>query len=248
MLNLIKRRLNENYFLKNGAKSFASYYTKIENSKAYLELCFRTQGIKRAFQNNLTYNQFNFLFQEIDESKSKYILDLGCGNGHLMDHINSKFNTDIIGVDFAYNGDDSRIKPVKYQELNLEENSFDLIYSLDSFYLVKDEKHVLKKLFNSLKNNGKIIFFHTFKEDYTKSSLFKNLTQLTTNVSKNDFTQDDLNLWKTLQSELVNLEEDFFSEQRGDLYRSKLKEVQNNLKLHKNSQLTRLALVATKTR
>jgi len=102
---------------------------------------------------NILNNNFNFL-------------DLGCGNGWVVRKFsNNQLCNLAVGVDGSKNmivkakANDSR---GIYYESNIElwntENQFDIIFSMETFYYLKNIDDVLNKInFNLLKNKGFLI-------------------------------------------------------------------------------------------
>lgn len=97
------------------------------------------------------------------------VLDLGCGNGRLLKVLaESGKKIDYLGIDFAENlisvakaqwpGFDFQVADI--EDVNLESNSFDLIFLVASFHHLNTRKKrivLLKKIYQSLKPGGYLI-------------------------------------------------------------------------------------------
>lgn len=93
------------------------------------------------------------------------ILDFGCGYGHFLQIIDLVFQVDsAVGIDcdyerICYANDKNKLNFVKYlhddglvlSELNLW---FDVVFSQEVLYTIKDLKSHAKTIFNALKNGG----------------------------------------------------------------------------------------------
>ena len=102
---------------------------------------------------NILYNDFNFL-------------DLGCGNGWVV----KKFsNNNLCNLSVGVDGSKNMIVKAKandsrgiYYESNIElwntENQFDIIFSMETFYYLKNVDLILSDIYaNKLNENGFII-------------------------------------------------------------------------------------------
>ncbi len=240
----LKRKFNENHFYKNGPKSFHSYYDKLSQSNAYIKLYRDIYELDIPLQNNLSKKQFKLFLDLINKEKHKTILDLGCGNASLVEHFSK--TKDIKGVDFCHHSSNKNIIQASYQDMILENNSYDFIYCLDSFYLVRKEKEVLNKLVRALNEKGSLLIFKSFQKDLKSSTLYTYLEEQGASLKLYDFSEDDREYWIKLEYILKSLEEDFYNEGSGSLYRAKKSEIDKNLILHQNNQLNRYALLFTK--
>lgn len=96
-------------------------------------------------------------------NKNDNILDIGCGTGELTYKI-SKLVKSITGIDSSSKMLESARK--NYPEINFEvvnalemkfENEFDKVFSNAVFHWIFDQETFLKKIYNSLKINGKLV-------------------------------------------------------------------------------------------
>jgi len=102
------------------------------------------------------------------------VLDIGCGGGLLTNYL-SKFNFNVTGIDNQENAlhiakkyDESG--SVTYQiadahQLPYDNETFDIVCSLDLFEHVDDYTKVIKEGVRVLKKNG-LFFFHTFNRNF----------------------------------------------------------------------------------
>ena len=110
------------------------------------------------------------LIEKISLEETENVLDLGCGDGKVTAEISKLvINGSIIGVDnsagmikLATDRHSTTIYPnLSFQEMdagNLNFNDrFDLIFSNAALHWVKDQKAVIKGMFKSLKQGGRVI-------------------------------------------------------------------------------------------
>ncbi len=102
---------------------------------------------------NLAENYNNYIYKWINVDKYNNVLDFGAGNGEYCNRIDEKR---ICAVEL----DDqlrSNLKCKSYANLDeLQNKSFDLIYSLNVLEHIEDDLSILQKLTNKLQNKGTI--------------------------------------------------------------------------------------------
>ena len=154
-------------------------------------------------KNKLIINQRDFKF-----------LDLGCGNGWVVRKIaKHKLCNLAVGVDGAKNMINNAISYSKneiYINANIENwkypKKFDIIFSMETFYYIKNVSEMLKNIYNNLLNeNGSIIIgIDHYYENKPSLSWDKdydlNLLTLTVNQWKKMFKKN----------QFKNIEIDFF--------------------------------------
>lgn len=127
------------------------------------------------------------LLKFINLNKNDLVLDVGCGNGLLLDYIFNKINF-YYGVDFSKDfievainrKKENKIKNAKFicKDINNFckgfKNKFDKIFALDFVEHIYNEdfKEIFTSLYNSLKINGEL-YVHTPNGDYFLE-IFKN--------------------------------------------------------------------------
>ena len=242
MFSRFLKILKKAQFDKNAAKSFKSYYDKIDKSEAYKRYCKELQGLPCSMQNNLSITQSKNLFKLLNERSDLKILDLGAGSGGLIKSFKDKHS--FTGIDLSIENELLNIKQADYHAFQYIEDHFDLVLSIDSLYLVSDRARLLRKINSTLKPQGEFHIFMTLLENYEKSSLKKELENIFKSVHVIDNSKEDKELWHEAYEYLLNNKSEFSSESDKRIFNTKLKEIEKNTSLaHKTS---RLHIIATK--
>ncbi|MHA1822767.1 MAG: class I SAM-dependent methyltransferase [Promethearchaeota archaeon] len=110
------------------------------------------------------------LFRTIDLSRISNVLEIGCGVGIVSEHLNNKYNMNVVGTDVdpkqikiakTFNKENENLKYIKVDatELPFENDTFDLNLSLWVSHHIGDWHKVLEELKRVLKPKSKIIIF-----------------------------------------------------------------------------------------
>lgn len=137
--------------------------------------------VKKLFWDRIKYS---LLLGNIKDNKK--ILDIGCGAGNLIKEIREKNkNCKLIGIDFNININKLSINGVELKvedvtNLSFKDNSFDIVYALDTLEHIKEIELAIKQIKRVLKPNGKLIIsgptesiFYKFCRFLTKGTLSK---------------------------------------------------------------------------
>lgn len=175
----MKMQKPENY------KEIVSYYKSLESRLTYAIL----GGIKHfgyypSGKNDISLrNAQNRMSDELGKrlnlTKGSLILDAGCGEGSVSLYLAQKYDAKFIGLDILdFNikraqakakklGIESKIsfRVMDYTNLEFKQNTFDRIFTMESFVHVPDYQRTLKNFYRVLKPGGKIVMF-----EYTMAS------------------------------------------------------------------------------
>ncbi len=125
---------------------------------------------------------------DLNEIKDKKICEIGSGSGRIIKRLNSFNPTKIVAVEPSRaievakrNNKDSSIEflNIRGQDLAFKEE-FDYIFSLGVIHHIPEYEVVCKKIYNSLKPNGKfIIWVYGYENNQIYLKIFNNLRRVT---------------------------------------------------------------------
>lgn len=106
------------------------------------------------------------MYRELPKLKGKSVLCIGCGAGEECEHIKSTGAKKVVGIDISKslieiakkNYPKLEFFVMDMEKLNLEDNSFDFVYSSLVMHYIKDWKRVLKEVKRVLKKGGIFLF------------------------------------------------------------------------------------------
>ena len=242
----INKFINNIFFLKNAPKVFERNYLDINSSKSYQSYCKDLHQIDIPCWNTLSLKQRNFLEDQLAKSSPQRVLDIGSGNGVLLQYLAKKYNFSAIGIDFAISPKDTKsVTYLKGQFLEYQfDSKFDVIISIDSFYMINNYKKYFKKLLKLLHEKGRIIIHFTLTvESFEESKIRKALKSLSLKYELVNFTQDDEDFWNNSLELLDQYNESFVDEGYFKLWNIKKMEADKNIQLHNSNNTSRLALI-----
>ena len=228
-------------------ENYNQSHANLENSKAYGRYCERVYG-KNLYQINMTdITELNFLMIHLNMNKDKVCLDLGCGSGMITEYISDVTGATITGIDFAdqaVNRASARTQSKQdrltfladdFENISFPENSFDIIFAIDSLYSTKNIDKIISNSVKFLKLNGQFAIFYgnngkkqvRLKPEETK--LGQSLTKLGFNYEIFDYSNDLIKFWTRSKDVATKLKTEFISENQSDLYESLIRQADLNL-------------------
>ena len=246
MFSILKRFFNQQHFNNKASVAFANYYRFASDSEAMLKYCKRVHGLDLFVQNNLSPKQLGEMESLIN--KSKHFLDLGCGTGDFTKYLEAKFKNKASAIDMALSAKNigNTFKKTNFERSSLGEARFDLVVSFDGFYMLNNIEGTLSKVMNSLKKKGVFALTYTSKEEIKKTKLYKAIEKQNLKLDIADFTQDDKEFNEKAFEALNELEEDFVSEGNFNIFKTKKREIDQNLAAHNEKKMFRYLLKISK--
>jgi ubiquinone/menaquinone biosynthesis C-methylase UbiE len=157
-----------NYYRKSSA-----LYKYIHSHAGAVHLALNYDGI---FNKKGYYAQLNEIFDFINGSQIKNVLELGCGKGFNSIFMAKKMPAiKFSGIDIT----DNHLKIARsksryienlnfsygdFHRLDFEDSSFDLIFELESICHAHDSRQVLSEVYRVLKKGGQFIVYDGFRQ------------------------------------------------------------------------------------
>lgn len=221
---------------------YTSFYSVVEHSRAHHAFCERVFGRDLSQHGFADLEQLNLLLQVTGLSSGQQALDLGCGNGMISEYLSDASLAHITGLDFmpiAINQAVERTKGKRdrldfrvgdINQLELQSQSFDVIFSIDSIYFSRDYTATIRTLKEALKPNGQMGILYSYGrepwaavEEFPKENLPPDRTPLAEALKENhlsfcasDLTPQDYALALRRKEVLLELKPQF--EQEGIMF------------------------------
>ena len=125
-------------------KSLAPHFTK----EKYLQFYTNIDSVSRRRKTDLTENQLRLILKSIDNS-TKYILDVGCGNGYLLQRVKKERpHIQVAGMDIVKKMQDDEIEFYKgnITAMPFSDGQFDTVICTHTIEHILDLKSAIKEL------------------------------------------------------------------------------------------------------
>jgi 2-polyprenyl-3-methyl-5-hydroxy-6-metoxy-1,4-benzoquinol methylase len=208
---------------------YNEYFRRAAESRTHARFCEAVYGRDLCQHGMMDVEEMDFLASLLKSGEN--VLEVGCSNGHITEHLHDKAGCHILGLDYA----DAAIAQAqartrdKAATLNfrcvdliqdeLPGGDYDVILAIDSIYFMGDYGKTLAKLNARLKPGGRMIVaaFQAREEDDPDTILLPGYTRmdealqsLSFRYVQHDFTANIRNHWlknyefsRTLQSEFA---------------------------------------------
>ena len=152
-------------------QAYQDFYQMAEKSQAFSEYCKKAFGADFSQDGFSDVSQIDAILQAARLDSGMAVLDIGCGNGKMLQYIHRVTDAEVYGFDyseqaiaFARNHSDfpSHFSVGAIGEMNYPADSFDLIVSLDTMYFAPDMAAVVRQIYSWLKPGGQ--FFCAYQE------------------------------------------------------------------------------------
>lgn len=130
--------------------------------------------IEKKFVNSKRHAQENLklverLFNKIDASNNKRVLEIGCGVGIVSAHLVNEYDMNVTGIDLdpeqialarMHNEENERLRFIEADTTRLpfEDHEFDMVLSIYVLHFVGNWEEALEEINRVLKQNGHFIF------------------------------------------------------------------------------------------
>ena len=216
---------------------YEKFYKATVSSKAYSEYCELVFGIdfsQHGFSNKEELDQIINL-AKIEPNYN--ILDLGCGNGKMVEYVSDLTYANGYGIDYSIEAIEQAISRTKDKSDKLkfvngmigekifENNFFDIIFSIDTIYFVDNLENTISGLLKMLRPQGKIIILYGVFNFIDGEELEENITKLAKTLSKLKLKYESIDCTKRLYKHMKlkrriaeQLKYDFIKESNDFLY------------------------------
>lgn len=228
-------------------EEFSDLIGRASFSDAYLDYCAEIYGYRMCLFNMMDKSQLDFLFNNISVEKGDSILDLGCGNGAILNHLMQKYDCHGVGIDLL----DKKIfrknnRLATYIDGNLDElESYDIFpsitISVDSLYFCNELNQLLNTL-TKRKGNRLYLFYsqYIFDEKQEDMAIIKcgntrlaaSLRDAGIKYEAVDYSENERNLYERAIKALPGYEEAFKQEGNRDIFEKKYRENQLGKELY----------------
>ncbi len=218
---------------------YDNFFGSAERSHAHALFCERVYG-KNLCQHGLAdVSQLDKLLEVLRLTGDDSVLDAGCGNGRITEHLRDLTGARFTGVDISAEAiEQARARTAARSErltfkvgnmnrLDFEPQTFDSVIAIDTLYYVDDLEETLRQLCAVLKPTGQMGLFYTqwINDPADRADLLPANTSLAV-ILKNhdlkftafDLTEAEAEHWRKKLAVLEQLEPEFEKEGNLGLY------------------------------
>ncbi len=224
---------------------YRKFYPTARASAALSRLCERVFGLDLTQEGQTDMPALHHLLQLLSIKADDHVLDLGCGAGVIAEYVSDKKGAVVTGLDYAEpaiaeakertKGKRSQVKFVTgdMNALDLPEQSFDAIISLDTLYWVSDLTDTIAQVEKLLKPGGQMGIFMMepvpegrTASDYTadETQLGQSLNNLGIRFDAHDYAVQQAAFWHRNYATAKDLQDEFESEGNGFIAASLIRE------------------------
>lgn len=154
-------------------EAYEEDWKKGTQSNATAEFCERVFGRDLCQTNFTDMEQLDELVEALELKPGESVFDLGCGTGMITEYISDQTGASVTGLDYAAQavriarercrGKGDRLSFVEgdMNDLDLPENSFDAVTSIDTLYFAGNLEKTVGDLKGMLKPEGRMGIFYT---------------------------------------------------------------------------------------
>lgn len=203
---------------------YQNFYKMAAGSEVFHTYCKKAFGEDFSQDGFSDINQLNKILGMVNLNHNSCILDIGCGNGKMLEYIHYKTGAQIYGFDYSENAIVSAIQRIgnrgNFQvaligDIDYPETKFDLITSMDTIYFAPDMSAFVSQIHKWLKPNGSFICGYQEGDimDKTENSdttiLAKAFKYNKLHYTVFDYTKETYEMLKHKREVIVSMKEDF---------------------------------------
>jgi cyclopropane fatty-acyl-phospholipid synthase-like methyltransferase len=219
---------------------YDTFYSTVEKSRVYDAFCQKTYHMDFSQQGFSDMEQINFMLDKTRLKPGQRVLDIGCGNGKMIEYIADRYG--VLGEGFDISGiaidaaarrtrgkaDKLKFRPGSINGIQYDKNSFDTVLSVDTLYFAEDLKETVLDILAWIKPLGCLAVFYSefrFTNLDPLEMLTKDGTALAQALHENgiaytvfDFTKSHYEVMRRKRSILLKLKQAFEEEGAHMLY------------------------------
>ena len=178
--------------------AYEEFYTMASKSNAFRKFCKDAFGEDFSQDGFSNINQINMILEYIPQKENVHILDIGCGNGKMLGHLQKNTGAYIHGFDYSEKAIQTAqsLFPVNAEfkegiigEIDYLEEQFDVIISMDTLYFATDMTDFVAQVKKWLKNDG-VFFVGYQKGDVIPKTPNAHTTMLAKALKSNGMTYE----------------------------------------------------------
>lgn len=205
--------------------AYQDFYKMAATSEVFKKYCMRAFGADFSQDGFSDLKQLKKLLRTVTLDKSSCVLDIGCGNGKMLEYIHNKTGAKIYGFDYSETAIESAHKRMSnignfmvslIGEADYPSDKFDLITSMDTIYFAIDMVTFVAQIYNWLKKGGSFICGYQEGDVMDKTEDF-NTTNLAKAFKANgykyeaiNYTKETYEMLKHKRKVILEMEEEFF--------------------------------------
>jgi len=200
---------------------YRDFYTAIENSPAFDEYSKRVFGANFGQHGFSDTSQIQTMLDLLRLNKSSNVLDIGCGNGKMVEYISDLTQASVTGIDYipeaieqATARTHEKRNRLKFGVANIElldfaPESFDVIISVDTIFFGRSMKATISSLNRILKAGGQMAVFNG---NYQEKDFLAALAANKLICEVHDFSQDHVQHMLLKHKVAQEMEQSFVAE------------------------------------
>ncbi len=226
---------------------YDEFYTRVATSRAHALFCERVYGRDLAQHGMLDQLQLDYLLTRLRLTATSEVLELGCGNGRLAEHVSDLTLARITGVDLSAVGirqavertadrrERLRFVRADMAALDFAPGAFDVVLAVDSLYFVSDLAALVDRLRPLARAGGRLAAFWSawVAPDEPRAALRADRTRLGQALAERavefeaiDFGAAEAEHWRRKLAVARELESAFAAEGNEFLYQNRSTEAE----------------------
>jgi 2-polyprenyl-3-methyl-5-hydroxy-6-metoxy-1,4-benzoquinol methylase len=207
---------------------YESFYRAVENSAAYARYCREVFGADFSQDGFSDLGEIAKIMQTAGIKAQSDVLDMGCGNGKLLEYIHDKTGARAWGFDYSKNAIEAARartagRPLIFGvgligEKQYEDGQFDAVLSIDTMYFAEKPETVVSDVMRWLRPGGAFIALYG-AADFIEGSIARDETALARAIraagygyEAENVTRSHYRLMRRKRAAALKLERDFRAE------------------------------------